>query len=159
MDCKHPLSKVPVKLLQCGAIGSQQILRDRLIDAVSSWLYKEHRVCCGASKRRHKRGTTRSYVYTTPPKRRYSRQAKGQNTRPAGHGRQPLGRLVRNNRTVKVIKAEMGPKITGRSRAKFSVVDTSFAPVAVHYQVGIDICPAKRAWRKGVVKNEYAIAQ
>jgi hypothetical protein len=38
-------------LLQYGAIGSQQNLGDRLMDAVSS-LHKEHRVCYGAFKRR-----------------------------------------------------------------------------------------------------------
>jgi hypothetical protein len=39
-----PTIKVPVKLLQYGAIGSQQIFRDRLMDAASSSLYKEHQV-------------------------------------------------------------------------------------------------------------------
>jgi transposase len=36
----------------------------------------------------------------------------------------------------------------------------SFGPVAVHYQVGIDICPPRHAWRKGVVeKSAHVIAQ
>jgi transposase len=36
----------------------------------------------------------------------------------------------------------------------------SFAPVAVHYQVGIDICPSRHAWRKGAVeKSAHVIAQ
>jgi transposase len=39
-------------------------------------------------------------------------------------------------------------------------ITASFAPVAMHYQVGIDICPAKRAWRKGgVEKSAHVIAQ
>jgi transposase len=36
----------------------------------------------------------------------------------------------------------------------------SFGPVAVHYQVGISICPAYHAWRKGAVeKSAHTIAQ
>ena len=36
----------------------------------------------------------------------------------------------------------------------------SFAPVAVHYQVGIDVCPARHAWRKGAVeKSAHVITQ
>lgn len=36
----------------------------------------------------------------------------------------------------------------------------SFGPVAAHYAVGIDICPAKHAWRKGAVeKSAHVIAQ
>ncbi len=36
----------------------------------------------------------------------------------------------------------------------------SFGPVAVHYQVGIDVCPSRRAWRKGAVeKGAHVIAQ
>jgi transposase len=39
-------------------------------------------------------------------------------------------------------------------------ITASFAPVAVHYQVGISICPARHAWRKGVVeKSAHTIAQ
>jgi transposase len=36
----------------------------------------------------------------------------------------------------------------------------SFGPVAVHYKVGIDICPSRHAWRKGAVeKGAHVIAQ
>jgi hypothetical protein len=36
----------------------------------------------------------------------------------------------------------------------------SFAPIAVHYAVGIDICPSRHAWRKGAVeKSAHVIAQ
>jgi transposase len=36
----------------------------------------------------------------------------------------------------------------------------SFAPVAVHYQVGIDVCPSRHAWRKGAVeKSAHVITQ
>ena len=36
----------------------------------------------------------------------------------------------------------------------------SFGPVAAHYRVGIDICPARHAWRKGAVeKSAHTIAQ
>lgn len=36
----------------------------------------------------------------------------------------------------------------------------SFGPVAAHYSVGIDVCPAYRAWRKGAVeKSAHVIAQ
>lgn len=36
----------------------------------------------------------------------------------------------------------------------------SFGPVAVHYRVGIDICPPRHAWRKGAVeKSAHVIAQ
>jgi transposase len=39
-------------------------------------------------------------------------------------------------------------------------ITASFGPVAVHYQVGISICPANRAWRKGTVeKSAHTIAQ
>jgi transposase len=39
-------------------------------------------------------------------------------------------------------------------------ITASFGPVAMHYAVGIDICPAKRAWRKGAVeKSAQVIAQ
>jgi transposase len=39
-------------------------------------------------------------------------------------------------------------------------ITASFGPVAVHYQVGISICPAYRAWRKGAVeKSAHTIAQ
>jgi hypothetical protein len=41
-----PTIKVPVKLLQYGGL-LPQILGDRLMAAVSSSLYKEHRVCYG----------------------------------------------------------------------------------------------------------------
>lgn len=35
-----------------------------------------------------------------------------------------------------------------------------FGPVAVHYRVGIDICPPRHAWRKGAVeKSAHVIAQ
>jgi transposase len=36
----------------------------------------------------------------------------------------------------------------------------SFGPVAVHYQVGIDVCPSRHAWRKGAVeKSAHVICQ
>jgi hypothetical protein len=36
----------------------------------------------------------------------------------------------------------------------------SFGPAALHYQVGIAICPSKHAWRKGAVeKSAHTIAQ
>ena len=39
-------------------------------------------------------------------------------------------------------------------------ITASFGPVAVHYQVGISICPAYHAWRKGAVeKSAHTIAQ
>ncbi|MBO0885268.1 MAG: helix-turn-helix domain-containing protein, partial [Mycobacterium sp.] len=39
-------------------------------------------------------------------------------------------------------------------------ITASFGPVAVHYQVGISICPANHAWRKGAVeKSAHTIAQ
>jgi hypothetical protein len=39
-------------------------------------------------------------------------------------------------------------------------ITASFGPVAVHYQVGISICPSKHAWRKGAVeKSAHTIAQ
>ena len=39
-------------------------------------------------------------------------------------------------------------------------ITASFGPVAMHYQVGIAICPSKRAWRKGAVeKSAHTIAQ
>ena len=39
-------------------------------------------------------------------------------------------------------------------------ITASFGPVAVHYQVGISICPSRHAWRKGVVeKSAHTIAQ
>jgi transposase len=39
-------------------------------------------------------------------------------------------------------------------------LSASFAPIAVHYQVGIDICPSRHAWRKGAVeKSAHVIAQ
>jgi transposase len=39
-------------------------------------------------------------------------------------------------------------------------ITASFGPVAVHYQVGISICPPNRAWRKGAVeKSAHTIAQ
>ena len=31
----------------------------------------------------------------------------------------------------------------------------SFGPVAVHYQVGIDVCPSRYAWRKGAVEKAH----
>jgi len=37
-------------------------------------------------------------------------------------------------------------------------ITASFGPVALHYQVGIDICPAKRAWRKGAVEKSAHVA-
>jgi transposase len=37
-------------------------------------------------------------------------------------------------------------------------VKDSFGPVAVHYAVGIAICPAKRAWRKGAVEKSAHVA-
>jgi transposase len=39
-------------------------------------------------------------------------------------------------------------------------ITASFGPVAVHYQVGISICPGYHPWRKGVVeKSAHTIAQ
>jgi transposase len=39
-------------------------------------------------------------------------------------------------------------------------ITASFGPVAVHYQVGISICPSRHAWRKGAVeKSAHTIAQ
>jgi transposase len=39
-------------------------------------------------------------------------------------------------------------------------ITASFGPVAVHYQVGIAICPSRHAWRKGAVeKSAHTIAQ
>jgi hypothetical protein len=39
-------------------------------------------------------------------------------------------------------------------------ITASFGPVAMHYQVGISICPSKHAWRKGAVENSaHTIAQ
>ncbi len=39
-------------------------------------------------------------------------------------------------------------------------ITASFGPVALHYRVGIAICPSKRAWRKGAVeKSADTIAQ
>lgn len=39
-------------------------------------------------------------------------------------------------------------------------ITTSFGPVAMHYQVGISICPSRHAWRKGAVeKSAHTIAQ
>ena len=39
-------------------------------------------------------------------------------------------------------------------------ITASFGPVALHYQVGISICPSKHAWRKGAVeKSAHTIAQ
>lgn len=39
-------------------------------------------------------------------------------------------------------------------------ITASFGPVAMHYQVGIAICPSKHAWRKGAVeKSAHTIAQ
>jgi hypothetical protein len=39
-------------------------------------------------------------------------------------------------------------------------MQTSFGPVAMHYAVGIDLCPAYHAWRKGSVeKGAQVIAQ
>lgn len=39
-------------------------------------------------------------------------------------------------------------------------ITASFGPVAVHYQVGIVICPSRHAWRKGAVeKSAHTIAQ
>jgi transposase len=39
-------------------------------------------------------------------------------------------------------------------------VTASFGPVAVHYQVGIAICPSRHAWRKGAVeKSAHTLAQ
>jgi transposase len=39
-------------------------------------------------------------------------------------------------------------------------ITASFGPVALHYQVGISICPANHAWRKGAVeKSAHTIAQ
>jgi hypothetical protein len=40
------------------------------------------------------------------------------------------------------------------------LITASFGPVAMHYQVGIAICPANHAWRKGAVeKSAHTIAQ
>lgn len=39
-------------------------------------------------------------------------------------------------------------------------ITASFGPVAVHYAVGLSICPSRRAWRKGAVeKSAHTIAQ
>ena len=39
-------------------------------------------------------------------------------------------------------------------------ITASFGPVALHYQVGISICPSRHAWRKGAVeKSAHTIAQ
>jgi transposase len=39
-------------------------------------------------------------------------------------------------------------------------ITASFGPVAVHYQVGICVCPSRHAWRKGAVeKSAHTIAQ
>jgi hypothetical protein len=39
-------------------------------------------------------------------------------------------------------------------------ITASFGPVAMHYQVGISICPSRHAWRKGAVeKSAHTIAQ
>jgi hypothetical protein len=39
-------------------------------------------------------------------------------------------------------------------------ITASFGPVAMHYGVGIEICPSKRAWRKGSVeKSGHVVAQ
>jgi transposase len=39
-------------------------------------------------------------------------------------------------------------------------LQVSFGPVAVHYAVGVDLCPAYHAWRKGAVeKSAHVIAQ
>jgi hypothetical protein len=39
-------------------------------------------------------------------------------------------------------------------------ITASFGPVAMHYQIGISICPSKHAWRKGAVeKSAHTIAQ
>jgi hypothetical protein len=39
-------------------------------------------------------------------------------------------------------------------------IKASFGPVALHYQVGISICPSRHAWRKGAVeKSAHTIAQ
>jgi len=39
-------------------------------------------------------------------------------------------------------------------------ITASFGPVAMHYQVGISICPSRHAWRKGSVeKSAHTIAQ
>lgn len=39
-------------------------------------------------------------------------------------------------------------------------ITASFGPVALHYQVGISICPSRHAWRKGSVeKSAHTIAQ
>jgi transposase len=37
-------------------------------------------------------------------------------------------------------------------------ITASFGPVALHYQVGIDVCPANRAWRKGAVEKSAHVA-
>jgi transposase len=39
-------------------------------------------------------------------------------------------------------------------------ITASFGPVALHYQVGLSICPSRHAWRKGSVeKSAHTIAQ
>jgi transposase len=39
-------------------------------------------------------------------------------------------------------------------------ITAGFGPVAVHYQVGVSICPSRHAWRKGAVeKSAHTIAQ
>lgn len=37
-------------------------------------------------------------------------------------------------------------------------LQASFGPVAMHYAVGVDICPARRAWRKGAVEKSAHVA-
>jgi len=38
-------------------------------------------------------------------------------------------------------------------------LQVSFGPIARHYAVGIDVCPAYHAWRKGAVKGCRVITQ
>ncbi len=43
------------------------------------------------------------------------------------------------------------------AQPKTGRLQASFAPIARHYQVGIDLCPAYHAWRKGAVEKAVAV--
>jgi transposase len=43
------------------------------------------------------------------------------------------------------------------AQPKSGRLQASFGPVAVHYQVGIDLCPAYHAWRKGAVEKAVQV--
>ena len=46
-----------------------------------------------------------------------------------------------------------GPPRTAEPLLEVRDLKVSFGPVAVHYKVGIDICPSRHAWRKGAVEK------